>query len=90
MYAPAIPAALEKEKIQSYLDNANVVRFHQSGGPEVMQLEDLPRPELEQGEVRIKVQAIGVNGAEVMFRTGAYMEQGQIPPASRRRGVRHC
>ena len=61
------------------MDTAKVVRFHQSGGPEVLQVEDLPRPEPKEGEVRIKVQAIGLNRAEVMFRTGAYVEQPQFP-----------
>jgi NADPH:quinone reductase-like Zn-dependent oxidoreductase len=61
------------------MDTAEVVRIHQLGGPEVLQIEDLPRPEPKQGEVRIKVQAIGLNRAEVMYRTGMYVEQPQFP-----------
>ena len=61
------------------MDTAKVVRFHQSGGPEVLQVEDLPRPEPKVGEVRIKVQAIGLNRAEVLFRSGTYFEQPQFP-----------
>jgi NADPH2:quinone reductase len=56
-----------------------IVRFHQTGGAEVLQLEDLPTPEPQQGEARIKVEAIGLNRAEVMFREGAYLEQPQLP-----------
>jgi NADPH:quinone reductase-like Zn-dependent oxidoreductase len=61
------------------MDTAKIVRIHQLGGPEVLQVEDLPRPEPKEGEVRNRVQAIGLNRAEVMFRTGAYVEQPQIP-----------
>jgi NADPH:quinone reductase len=61
------------------MEMARTVRIHQLGGPEVLQIEDLPRPEPNEGEVRIKVQAIGLNRAEVMFRTGQYLEQPHFP-----------
>ena len=47
-----------------------IVRFHEVGGPEVLKLEELPAPRPQKGEVRIKVEAIGLNRAEVMFRRG--------------------
>ncbi len=49
-----------------------IVRFHETGGPEVLRLEDLPLSEPGKGEVRLKVEAIGLNRAEVMFRKGQY------------------
>jgi NADPH2:quinone reductase len=61
------------------MDLARVVRFHQCGGPEVLQIEELPRPEPTEGEVRVKVRAIGLNRADVLFRNGAYLEQPQFP-----------
>jgi NADPH2:quinone reductase len=45
----------------------------------VLQLDELPTPVPQQGEVRIRVEAIGLNRAEVMFRQGAYLEQPQLP-----------
>ncbi|MBA3967572.1 MAG: NADPH:quinone reductase, partial [Nitrospirales bacterium] len=36
-----------------------IVRFHQTGGADVLKLEDLPLAEPGKGEVRIKVEAIG-------------------------------
>jgi NADPH:quinone reductase len=45
----------------------------------VLQLDDVPTPVPRQGEVRIRVEAIGLNRAEVMFRQGAYLEQPQLP-----------
>ncbi|GGG89511.1 zinc-dependent alcohol dehydrogenase family protein [Edaphobacter dinghuensis] len=52
---------------------AKVVRFHQTGGPEVLQIEELPLPEPGAGEVRLRIKAIGLNRAEVMFREGKYL-----------------
>ncbi len=56
-----------------------IVRFHEVGGPEVLKIEDLPVPRPGKGEVRIKVDAIGLNRAEVMFRSGQYLEEPNLP-----------
>jgi NADPH:quinone reductase-like Zn-dependent oxidoreductase len=56
-----------------------IVRFHQTGAAEVLQLEDLPPAEPGEGEIRIKVAAIGLNRAEVMFRQGIYLEDPVLP-----------
>ena len=58
---------------------AKVVRFHAVGGPEVLKIEDEPIPEPAKGEVRLKVKAIGLNRAEVMFRRGQYLETAVLP-----------
>jgi NADPH:quinone reductase-like Zn-dependent oxidoreductase len=60
-------------------ETAKIVRFHSVGGPEVLKIEDLPMPEPGKGEVRLKVQAIGLNRAEVMFRYGRYLETPAFP-----------
>ncbi len=57
----------------------NIVRFHETGGAEVLKLEDLPLVEPGQGEIRLTVQAIGLNRAEIMFRKGQYLETPQLP-----------
>jgi NADPH:quinone reductase len=56
-----------------------IVRFHQVGGPEVLKLEELPAPKPQKNEVLIKVDAIGLNRAESMFRSGQYLYQPQFP-----------
>jgi NADPH:quinone reductase-like Zn-dependent oxidoreductase len=61
------------------MKTARVVRFKQLGGPEVLEIEDLPLQAPGAGEVRLKVEAIGLNRAEVMFRTGQYLEQPEFP-----------
>ena len=42
------------------------------GGPEVLQIQEAPRPELRAGEILVKVEAAGVNRPDVFQRMGAY------------------
>ncbi|MGH8226393.1 MAG: zinc-dependent alcohol dehydrogenase family protein [Steroidobacteraceae bacterium] len=56
-----------------------VVRIHKLGGPEVLTLEDAEIGEPGPGEVRIRVQAIGLNRSEALFRAGAYPVKPQLP-----------
>ncbi|MCQ8279450.1 zinc-dependent alcohol dehydrogenase family protein [Acetobacteraceae bacterium KSS8] len=56
-----------------------IVRFHETGAPDVLRLEDLPAREPGQDEVRITVHAIGLNRAEAMFRQGNYLEAPTLP-----------
>jgi NADPH:quinone reductase-like Zn-dependent oxidoreductase len=65
--------------LDTILSMPKFVRFHQVGGPEVLKLDELPAPLPGKGEVRIKVEAIGLNRAEVMFRKGEYIENPTLP-----------
>jgi NADPH2:quinone reductase len=56
-----------------------LIRFHQTGGPEVLSYDEVPAPVLREGEVRLKVEAIGLNRAEIMFRDGKYVEEPSFP-----------
>ncbi|MBV8276374.1 MAG: zinc-dependent alcohol dehydrogenase family protein [Verrucomicrobia bacterium] len=56
-----------------------IVRFHEFGDANVLKLEELPKPQPGEGEALLKVEAIGLNRAEVMFRTGMYMDQPNFP-----------
>lgn len=49
------------------------------GGPEVLELRDVPKPVPGEGEVRIKVEACGINYADIMQREGLY-PNGPKPP----------
>jgi NADPH:quinone reductase-like Zn-dependent oxidoreductase len=51
------------------------------GGPEVLQVVDLPEPEPGPGEVRIRVQAVAVNPADITFRSGGRAAQLADRPA---------
>ena len=48
------------------------VRFHKTGGPEVLQYEDLQVGEPGQGQARIRHTAIGVNFVDTYQRSGLY------------------
>jgi len=48
------------------------VRFHQTGGPEVLILEHVAVPAPGPGEVHIRHVAVGLNYADIYFRTGYY------------------
>ena len=56
-----------------------VVRFHEFGGPEVLRFESLEVGEPRAGEVRVRIEAIGINRAEVGFRSGGYIEKAKLP-----------
>jgi NADPH:quinone reductase len=48
------------------------VRIHQTGGPEVLQPEDIAEPRPGPGEALVRLEAIGLNFIEVYQRTGLY------------------
>ena len=48
------------------------IRVHQFGGPEAMQLEELPTPKPGHGQALVRVEAAGVNFIDVYQRTGLY------------------
>ena len=56
-----------------------IVRFYETGGADVLKVEDLPLTEPGEREVRLKVEAIGLNRAEIMFREGQYLENPEFP-----------
>jgi NADPH:quinone reductase len=48
------------------------IQIHETGGPEVLQLADLPIPQPGPGQVLMRVEATGVNFIEIYFRKGVY------------------
>ncbi len=56
-----------------------IVRFHEPGSADVLKLDELPLPEPGPGEVRLRVKAIGLNRAEVMFRMNRYLVSPHLP-----------
>jgi len=58
---------------------ARIVRLHQTGGAEMLKIEELPLPEPAHGEVRLRVRAFGLNRAEIMFRKGQYLFEPELP-----------
>jgi NADPH2:quinone reductase len=55
------------------------IRVHRFGGPEVMEVDDLPDPTPGPGEVLIRVEAAGVNPVDAYRRSGKYGRLPQLP-----------
>ncbi len=50
-----------------------VIQLHEFGGPEVLQYEEAPIPELKPGEVLVRVHAVGINPPDWYLRDGFTM-----------------
>lgn len=50
------------------------IRVHRTGGPEVMELEEIAEPRAEAGQVVVRVHAIGVNPVDTYIRAGTYYQ----------------
>jgi NADPH2:quinone reductase len=53
-------------------DMAQAIRVHMTGGPEVLQLEDVAVGRPGPGQARLRHVAVGLNFADTYFRTGLY------------------
>lgn len=56
-----------------------IVRFYETGEAEVLKIDEMEAAEPGKGEVRLKVEAIGLNRAEIMYRRGQYLETPELP-----------
>ena len=57
----------------------NAVQFEKAGGSEVIRVLDLPIPAPNRGEVRVKVEACGLNFSDIMIRQGRYVTEVPFP-----------
>ena len=58
---------------------SKVVRIHEQGAPEVMRLEELDVGAPGTGELRVRIEAIGLNRSEAAFRAGQYPVKPKFP-----------
>ncbi|MGP5119688.1 zinc-dependent alcohol dehydrogenase family protein [Psychrobacter alimentarius] len=58
---------------------SKIIRFHQTGGPDVLQIDNVDVAAPKAKEVQIRVKALGINRAEIMYRTGQYVIEPQFP-----------
>ena len=65
------------------------IRVTAFGGPEVLTLADVPDPVAGPGQVRVRIQAAGVNPVETYIRSGVYANKPALPytPGSDAAGV---
>jgi NADPH2:quinone reductase len=66
------------------------IQQQEFGGPEVLRLVDLPKPEPGEGEVLIRVARAGLNFADTHQRTNSYLAKATLPliPGAEVAGVR--
>jgi NADPH2:quinone reductase len=50
----------------------NAIRIHATGGREVLRLEEIPVPVPAQGQLLVRIEAVGLNFIETYHRTGLY------------------
>jgi NADPH:quinone reductase-like Zn-dependent oxidoreductase len=50
-----------------------------NGGPEVLEVQERPDPQVAPGEVRVAVKAAGINFADLMARAGTYPDAPKLP-----------
>jgi len=58
---------------------SRVVRFHRTGDAQVLQIDEVDISAPKAGEVQIRVKALGINRAEIMYRTGQYVIEPRFP-----------
>src|SRR5882762_10909480 len=66
------------------------IQIEEFGGPEVLQLADVPVPEPGEDEILIRVNRAGMNFADTHQRTNSYLARAELPlvPGSEVAGVR--
>ena len=62
-----------------YIGAVNAIVISRFGGPEVLELRDLPAPSPGRGEVRVRVRATAVNRADLLQRAGHYPAPPDAP-----------
>jgi NADPH2:quinone reductase len=65
----------------------NAIQIQTTGGPEVLQVVELPIPVPGPGQVLIRVEAIGVNFIEIYFRKGQYKATMPLIPGTEAAGT---
>jgi NADPH2:quinone reductase len=55
------------------------IQLRETGGPEKLELTDLPEPQPADGEVVMRVRAAGINFLDVLVRQGRYAQQPELP-----------
>jgi NADPH:quinone reductase-like Zn-dependent oxidoreductase len=56
-----------------------VIRFHKTGGPEVLRIEEVRRPKPTGNEVLVRVQALGLSRPDLVWREGSSFEEPVFP-----------
>jgi NADPH:quinone reductase len=69
------------------MTNMHAIRVSKTGGAEVLEYVEVPRPSPKDGEVLVRIEAAGVNFIDVYHRTGLYKRELPFTPGSEAAGV---
>jgi NADPH:quinone reductase len=69
------------------IPDMKAIQIQTTGGPEVLQMAELPIPEPGSGQVLVRIEATGVNFIEIYFRKGVYKTAFPIIPGSEAAGT---
>jgi NADPH:quinone reductase len=78
------PATLLRERLK---DNMKAIRVQHTGGPEVMELAEVPLPQPKPNEATVKVSVAGVNSIDGHFRDGSLRTPLPFIPGQEGAGV---
>jgi NADPH:quinone reductase-like Zn-dependent oxidoreductase len=60
-------------------ETTKVIRFHKTGGPEVLRIEEIRRTKPTGNEVLVRVQAVALSRSDLVWREGSYFEEPVFP-----------
>ena len=66
---------------------SHAIRISKTGGPEVLEYVEVERPTPREGEVLVRIEAVGVNFIDVYHRTGLYKLNLPLIPGSEAAGI---
>lgn len=61
------------------LCNMKAIQVDRAGGPEVLKLTDLPKPSPGPGQVLVRIEAAGLNFADILYVAGEYLVRTRYP-----------
>jgi NADPH:quinone reductase-like Zn-dependent oxidoreductase len=79
MMVQSVKAAVLQEHSTSMNRKTRVIRFHRTGEPEVLQIDEIELPPLKNNEVLLKMDALAISRADILWREGDYVEDPILP-----------
>ena len=59
-------------------ETVKVIRFHQTGGSDVLRIEEIQLLQLKDNEVLVRVQAVAVSRLDLLWRAGSHFEEPEF------------
>jgi NADPH:quinone reductase-like Zn-dependent oxidoreductase len=60
-------------------ETVKAIRFHKTGGSEVLKIDEIQLARLQKNEVLVRVQAVAVSRLDLLWREGLYFEETKFP-----------